>query len=260
MKRSYFYIIPLLFVLNACEVEHVEMCYPVRVKTTQAIGTSATSITADYKYNETNENLIDRIVWSNSQTHYFSYNKENQLVKVEKFDIKGLVKNEYRIEYSGNSILRIDKYLSHLNYFTQEEEDTAYVSYHTFIHDKGNVSTEEEYRLGDGSQEFALRFKKEYKYDDLGNISSLVSMDVAANDTAESYTFIYDLQKNPYNALQLIFNGETFVNNILQKVDLLTDEIYNYTVQYNPSMYPNQVSIKVGSYWSQHITYEYTCW
>ena len=259
MKRSFIYIIPLFLMLNACEGEHEIMCYPQRVKTTLASGTSAVSISADYKYNEINNKLIDRIIWSNSQTHYFSYNMEDQLIKAEEFDVKALLKKEFRIEYSGNQISRIDKYISNLNYFTQFEEDTAYVAFHTFQHDKGNVSEEEEYRRGDESQEFALKFKKEYKYDESGNISSLVSMDVAANDTAEAYSFLYDLQNNPYNALHLIFKGETFVNNILQKVDLVTDETYSYQVLYNASLYPDQINIKLDGYLYQVITYEYTC-
>lgn len=234
------------------------MCYPDWEKTTIG-GTSAFSITADYKYSEVNEKLIDRIIWSNSQTHYFSYNAEDHLIKAEEFDVKALLKREFRIEYSGNQISRIDKYISNLNYFTQEEEDTAYVAYHTFQHDKGNVSEEEEYRRADESQDFTLKYRKEYKYDDIGNVTSLVSMDVAANDTAEAYTYLYDLQNNPFKALHLIFKGETFVNNILEKVDLLTDETYSYQIIYNASLYPEQINVKLDGYFYSVITYGYTC-
>ena len=84
-------------------------------------------------------------------------------------------------------------------------------------------------------------------------------MNVAKNDTAEAYTFSYDSQNNPYNALELFFNGETFVNNILEKVDLVNDETATYQVIYNASMYPDQINIKVGGYLYQVITYDYVC-
>jgi hypothetical protein len=256
MKRSIIYIIPLFLLLNACVEEPEVMCYPQRVKTTIASGSGASSVTADYKYSG---NLIDRIVWSNSQTHYISYNAEEQVVKYEEFDVKNFVKTEYRVDYSGDQIMRIDKYISKLHYLTQIETDTAYVSYHTFLHDGANVSEELEYQRKDESEEFALRFMKEYTYDASGNISSLVSMDVVTNDTAEAYTFLYDYQKNPYNALELFFNGETFVNNILEKVDLVNDETYSYQVLYNANLYPNQINIKVDGYLYQVITYDYMC-
>jgi hypothetical protein len=84
-------------------------------------------------------------------------------------------------------------------------------------------------------------------------------MDVVTNDTAEAYTFLYDQQNNPYNELELYFYGETFVNNVLQKDDLMEDEIYSYQVIYNASQYPDQINIKIGSYLHKVITYDYTC-
>ncbi|MFC2129352.1 hypothetical protein ACFLQX_01085 [Bacteroidota bacterium] len=258
MKRLISFIFPLLFVFNtACEFEPAEIqCYPQRVKTTSSGGGGAVSITADYKYTG---KLVDRIIWSNFQTHYFSYDAENQLTKVEEFNDKTREKTEYKISYDGYQLSRIDKYLSALDYTTKEPLDTTYIGYQTFQHDGANISEEEVYSREDESQEFSLSYKKEYSYDMSGNIIKLVSMDVLSNDTAEAYTYSYDIFKNPFKALKLYFNGETFVNNVLEKVDLVSDETYTYQVLYNANNYPDQINIKEEGTLYQVITYEYTC-
>ncbi len=258
MGRPLSYIIPVLFVfILACEFTPAEIhCYPQRVKTTLSSGAGAVSITADYKYNG---KLIDRIIWSNHQTHNFSYDAENQLIKVEEFDIKTLVKTEYRISYDGYQLMRIDKYLSVLDYQFQEPVDTSYVGYQAFSHEGANVSEEEVYARKDESEEFSLVYTKEYSYDALGNITNLVSMDVISGDTAEAYIFTYDYQKNPYDALTLYFNGETFINNILQKDDLVSDETYTYQIIYNANQYPDQINIKEEGTLYQVISFDYTC-
>ncbi len=253
MKRPLFYIsILFLLFINACEIEHEVMCYPQRVKTVS--GADAT-ITADYKYEG---NLLDHIVWSNSQTHYFSYSTEDQLVKIEEFNYKQLIKKELRMDYEGDQLMRVDKFISRLDYQTRTEEDTSYLAYHTFDHSGGEVSEEEVYIRNDESEDFTLRFKKEYDYDLSGNISSMVSMDVVSGDTAEAYTFSYDYHKNPFNALKLYFNGESFINNVLQREDLVNDKVYTYQVIYNASQYPQQINIKEGIL-IQVITFDYTC-
>ena len=257
MKRTISYIIPLLFVFSSgCEVVPVEIeCYPQRVKTTLSTGAGAASITADYKYTG---KLVDRIIWSNSQTHYFSYDAENQLSKVEEVNVKTLIKTEYRITYDGYQLTRIDKYISILDYLTQEPVDTSYVGYQTLQHNGAYVSDEEVYERKKENKDFSLKFKKKYSYDLAGNISSLVSLK-PSGDTAESYTFSYDLLKNPYDALKLYFNGESFVNNILQREDLLNDNTYTYQVIYNANQYPDQVNIKEDGLLFQVVTYDYTC-
>ncbi len=242
--------------MSGCETEHEVECFPQRVKTTLASGTNATSITADYKYTG---NLIDRIIWSNSRTHYFSYNSEEQLTKIEEFNVKTLMKTEYRISYDGIYLSRVEQYLSVLDYQTQKEVDTSYVGYHTYIHENGNISEEKVFERENETQDFVLLQNSEYSYDILGNLTGMTSVDEISGDTLESYTFIYDLQKNPYNALQLYFHGETFVNNILQKDNLLTEETYTYQIIYNSSQYPNQINIKENGYLYQVITFDYVC-
>lgn len=257
MKRLFIYTALFVFVyISGCETEHEVSCFPQRVKTTLAIGTNATSITADYVYDG---DLILRIIWSNSQTHYLSYNSEDQLTKIEEFNVKSLVKTEYRISYNGNYLSRVEQYLSTLDYQTQKEVDTSYIAYHTYIHKNGNISAEEVFGRENENQDFVLLKNNEYSYDVFGNLTEMTSMDEISGDTIESYTFIYDLQKNPYNALQLYFHGETFVNNILGRENLLTEETYTYQIIYNPSQYPNQINIKENGYLYQVITFDYVC-
>ncbi len=247
----------MIFVfMSACETEHEVACFPQRVKTTLASGTNATSITADYKYTG---DLIDRIIWSNSQTHYFSYNTEDQLIKIEEFNVKTLMKTEYRIFYDGNYLSGVEQYFSVLDYQTQMEVDTSYVAYHTYAHENGNISTEKVFGRENESQDFVLLKNNAYSYDVFGNLTEMISMDDVSGDTLESYTFIYDLQKNPYNALQLYFHGKTFVNNILQKENLLSKETYTYQIIYNSTQYPNQINIKENGYMYQVITFDYVC-
>lgn len=258
MRPTISYIILLLFVfIAACEVTPTEYyCFPQRVKTTISTGAGAASITADYKYTG---KLVDRIIWSNSQTHYFSYDAENQISKIEEINVKTLQETEYRFTYDGNQLMRVDKYLSPLDYLTQEPVDTAYVGYQTFRHEGVNVSEEEVFVRKDESEEFSLKYIKEYSYDLAGNITKLVSMNVVKQDTAEAYTFSYDLQKNPYQGLKLYFNGETFINNILEKVDLVNDNTYTYQIIYNANQYPGQINIKEDGLLYQVITFDFIC-
>lgn len=258
MNRITSYILLLLFVFSsACETESTEVtCYPQRVKTTLSSGAGAISITADYKY--TGE-LVDRIIWSNSQTHYFSYDEENQLSKVEEINVKTLVKTEYRVTYDSYQLMRIEKYRSGLDYLTQQPIDTSYVGYQVFSHEGANVSEEEVFVRPDETVDFSLKYRKKYSYDQAGNITELVSMNLWSGDTAESYTFTYDLQKNPFDALKLYFNGESFVNNVLQKEDKVNDNTYNYQIIYNANLYPEQINVKEDGYLYQVITYDYTC-
>ena len=242
--------------MSSCEDEHEVACFPQRVKTTLALGTNATSITADYVYEG---NLIARIIWSNSQTHYFSYNSDDQLTKIEEFDVKSLVKTEYRISYDGNLLSRVEMYLSNLDYQYQTEVDTSYIAYHTYTSENGNISTEKVFGRESELLDFELLENKEYLYDISGNLTAMSSIDQISGDSLESYTFMYDLQKNPYNTLNLYFNGETFVNNILQKENLLTEELYTYQIIYNSTQYPKQINIKENGYLFQVITFDYVC-
>ncbi|MDX1314866.1 MAG: hypothetical protein R3356_05135, partial [Eudoraea sp.] len=185
MKSGSSYIIVLLLVFSsACEFEQEEThCYPVRIKSTLSTGAGAASTTADYKYEG---KLVDRIIWSNKQTHYFSYDTENRLAKVEEFNIRTLQETEYRLTYDGFQLSRIDKFISSLDYRTQEPVDTTHIGYQTFTHSGANVSEEEVFGRESEDEDFALLYTREYSYDLAGNITGMVSMNAISGDTAEA--------------------------------------------------------------------------
>lgn len=256
-KFSSHIVVLLLLFLLGCEFETGEVqCYPQRVKTLISTGAGAESITADYKYEG---KLIDRIIWSNKQTHYFSYDAQNQLTKVEEYDIQYLLMTAYDLTYDGLQLSRIDKYISRLDYLLHEPLDTAYLGYQVFVHKGAEISNEEVYEREDEAQEFYLKYTREYTYDESGNLTSMVSMDAVESDTAEAYIYSYDFEKNPYGALKLYFNGESFINNVLQRENLLNDEIYTYQIIYTPNQYPEQINVKQEGTLYQVITFDYTC-
>jgi len=89
-------LVMILFVFAGCETEQEVRCYPQRISTKGDAG--ATSITADFKYlNDT----LDRIIWSNYQEHYYSYNDSRKLIKVSRKNVLTLKKKRVRTNVRG---------------------------------------------------------------------------------------------------------------------------------------------------------------
>lgn len=256
-NRIAYLIVALTFVIGGCEPNEEEIkCFPQRVTSRIVQGAGATSITADYSYEE---EQLDHIVWSNFQTHFYFYDEANRLSVISQKNVQTFLKTEHHLTYQGELPVRRDNYRITLDRATQENLDTLHLSYHEYVNEGGRITEEMIYNLNEESGSFEFEVRNKYEYDLSGNLTSYVSMDEVLGDTLEAYTYIYDTGRNIYSSLNLMFDGETHVNNIRQKTDLLTGEVYDYTLSYTATMFPEQISVEVGSYRIEIINISYSC-
>jgi hypothetical protein len=248
----------MLGILFSCGGKGDEIqCYPTRVKRTISTGTGANSITADYKYTG---DLVDRIIWSNSQTHYYYYDDQRRLTEIERVNVARLQKTELFFTYEENLLTRIDNYLVNLDYVTQEDVDTVFTGYREMTYDAGRVIEENIYDvLTEQDDEIQHTYREKFEYDASGNLTSFEVIDMVRNTPVESYTMTYDLANNPYSAIDIYFDEASHVNNIVEKQDHIANETYSYTISYNANSYPQQIIIKLEGYLSEAISFDYEC-
>lgn len=242
--------------VSSCEPEEEIRCYPERITRKIATGSGNNTIIADYKYIE---DTLDHIVRSDFQTHYYKYNDEGQIAVVSRKNVQTYQDNQSRYSYDGGLLVRSDEYRVSLDRFTQEELDAVQTGYREFFYNGKLVMEEKIYQMNDTTESMELTLIKSFKYDPSGNITEYAAMNQPAGDTIEAYSYSYDLQRNPFSSMDLVFDGESHVNNIVEKTDLLTGEVASYQVLYNPTGFPNQVNIKLGDYISEIITIDYSC-
>lgn len=250
-------IVVTLFVISGCDDTQTEVeCLPQRITRMSAEGTKATSVTADFKYVE---ERLDRIVWSNFQTHYYSYREDGKLLKVERKDVKTFQKHESRILYSDELAERIDEYRMRLDRFSHEDLDTVHTGYRVFEYDGNKLVIEKVFGKMDDSEDMELKRYNEYMYDIAGNIVQYVSLNSFQGDTTEAYRYTYDSQRHPFSSLTLLFEGMSHVNNILQLSDLQKDVTYYNQIKYTPSSFPEQINVKQENYLTEVVSIDYTC-
>lgn len=235
-------------------------CYPTRVKRTFA-GTSATTITADYRYAG---NLVDRIIWSNSQTHYYYYDEQQRISEIARVYVERLQKSLLKFSYENDRIERIDEYTITLDYVTQEDTDTVYSGYRELEYDAGRVVAEHYYVVKEDQKNAAFdqTYRHDFEYDAAGNLVSYTVTDILQDQIVESWSMEYDTGSNPYSAIDLYFNKESNVNNILRRTDNISGESFTHQVIYNTNAYPQQVTIRNEAFQGnivEVITYDYEC-
>lgn len=257
MKRNFISILFVIVIMvSGCEKEKEIACYPQRVTKRFVGGSGATSLTADYKYVG---DTLDRIIWSNYQTHFFTYNQPGNLSIVSRKNVQTFKRHESRLVYEDELVLKVNEYIMNLDRSTQEDIDTILSGYREFEYDGGEVQGEKVYSIDELSGEMGLDFFKKYEYDLNGNMISYVSLDDINGDTTEAFSYTYDNQKNPFSSLNLLFEGETHVNNIVESIDLLTDNVYSYQISYSFEDLPEQINIKQESILLELITIDYMC-
>ncbi len=251
------YFLTALLLLVACERQDETECFPQRITRTILQGTNANAITSDYKYQD---NRLDHIIFSNSQTHYFIYGDNGRLATVDMIDVKNFQENEYRMDYDGEGKLkRMDHYRMQLDRITQAALDTTYMGYSEFTYKGGWVSGKNAYSMDVGTGDLIHATRDSYSYDISGNITIHLSLDLVTGDTLVNDSMVYDRQRNLFSSLDLYFDGESHVNNLVEKTSLLSGEVYSYQILYSTSGFPDQVNIKLDGYLSEVIRVNYLC-
>jgi hypothetical protein len=251
-------IILFILVSSGCdEMQPAEVaCFPQRITRMNAEGTKASSVTADFKYEA---ERLNRIVWSNFQTHYYSYREDGKLEKVERKNVQTYQKHESRIIYGDELVERIDEYRMRLDRFTHEDLDTVQAGYRDFEYDGSKLVAERVYEKADDSEDMELQRYNEYMYDIAGNIVQYVSLEEIGGDTIEAFSYIYDSRRHPFSSLALLFEGESHVNNVLQRTNLQKGVTYFNQIIYTPSSFPEQINVKQEDYLTEVVSIDYTC-
>jgi hypothetical protein len=258
MRRILLTIIPLIVILaSGCDEPEQDMsCFPQRLKRMAAEGTKAEPITADFKYEE---ERLDRIVWSNFQTYFNSYDEAGRLVKVARKNVQNFQKLESRISYESELAVRTDEYRMRMDRFTHDDLDTMHMGYRLFEYDGDRLMVEKVYEKKDDSDQMELLFYKEYTWDLSGNIIQYICLEDIQGDTIEAFSYTYDTMRHPYSSLDLVFDGESHVNNILKKTNLLKGVDYNNQVEYSHTGFPKQIIVRQDDYLAEVVSIDYNC-
>ena len=256
-NRIILFSLAMAIISAGCETDpELVVCLPQRVKSTVQGGSGAESVTSDYKYEN---GRLDHIIMSNFQTWYYRYDDQGRISVLERKNFQTYVKYESRYSYDGELPDRVNEYRMALDRATQADKDTTFIGYRTFEISGSRISGEYIYSLNDTTSEVELKEYISYSYDQSGNMTEYTSFEQASEDTLFAYSFVYDNHQSPYKDLNLPFNGESNVNNILEKKDLLEDDVYNYQLIYTSNGYPEQINVKLGSYLIEVISIEYDC-
>ena len=240
---------------SACETEQIVSCYPLRITRTISQGTKATAITADYKYEN---DLLDRIILSNYQTHYYRYDENDRVTVISRKNVQTYAKSESWLTYTDGLPSRSDEYRITLDAFTQEDSDTTLTGHRDFVYEGNKVVSEKIFEKNELGT-MVLAGIKEYEYDGAGNMTKYLHLTDLEGDTIEAFSYVYDLLPNPFSSLELPFEGETHVNNVLESTDLISGDVYFHQVVYGPTNFPSQVNIKQETYLTEVIRIDYTC-
>jgi len=259
MKHLILLAVLALFLFTvACESvqeEEETICLPVNMSITLVQGQHTSKIIADFHYIPETERL-DHITWSNHQTHYFEYDAMDRikLVRIIKVDTK--VQEEQWYVYDGFLVERVDLVKRNLDYTYLEPLDSIYTGYVEYIYEGENVIEVSEYEISAGGYREEYIRKVTYEYDNKDNLLSSTELDPRSGESS-SNSMTYDQSKHPYAELQYYFNGESYVNNMLTRMDEESGFDYTYEISLNEHEYPNTVYEKLGSAYTRYISYAY---
>jgi len=203
-------VLPLFLLAIGCETVEPEVepvCLPSNISMTLVQGSQTSKILADFHYISGTE-LLDRITWSNHQTHYFEYDDMDRIQVIRVMNVDTKVQEERWYVYDGLLVERVDLIKRNLDYTYLEPLDSIYAGYIEYNYENGNISEEFEYEISaDGHREEYVR-NTSYAYDDQGNLISSTELDPRSGESAQR-TMSYDQTKHPYFALQYYFQGES---------------------------------------------------
>lgn len=251
-------VLVLFLLATACETAPEELestCLPLKLSMTLVQGSSTTKIIADFHYIPDTE-LLDRITWSNHQTHYFEYDDMGRLkvLKMMKVDVR--VQEERWFEYDGDLVERVDLIKRNLDYAYLEPLDSIYTGYVEYEYEGKYVIEESEYEISEGGFREDYIRNVSYTYDSEGNLTAVEEYDPSSGER-NTTSMTYDQSKHPYFALPYYFEGTSYVNNMLSKSDEGTGMDYTYDLVLNEFEYPETVYEKLGSTYTRFISYSY---
>jgi len=258
MRNFLGYILVICFaVISSCEPASEKIfCYPSRVTTTTASGTGSASVISDYHYDG---DTLRYIIYSTGQAHYYEYDNSGRLLLVKEINDKSWQKDEYALNYDGDELLKIDIFLMRLDYADRTDLDTFQYTFREFEYEGGHIIRENYYSREADTVEFSLAMVKEYTYDTAGNITEIHQTDKISKEEI-NISMAYDTGKNPFSALNLMFNGEeSYVNNLLTKTNDRTGATFQYTVVYNGQLYPEQTIEKENGNINRIERFDYDC-
>jgi len=259
MKHYIFLPVLALFLLTmSCESvpeEEETICLPVNMSITLVQGQHTSKIIADFHYIPETDRL-DHITWSNHQTHYFEYDELDRIKMVRMVKVDTKVQEEQWYVYDGFLVERVDLVKRNLDYTYLEPLDSIYTGYVEYLYSGENVIEESEYEISAGGYREEYIRKVTYDYDGKDNLLSSTELDPRSGESS-STTMTYDQSKHPFAELQYYFKGESYVNNMLTRMDEASGFDYSYDISLNEFEYPNTVYEKLGSAYTRFISYSY---
>lgn len=251
-------VLVLFFMVSSCELapEEVETTLlPLKISMTVVQGSNTNKILADFHYIPDTE-LLDRITWSNHQTHYFEYDELGRLKVLRMMKVDVRVQEERWFVYDGDQVERVDLIKRNLDYAYLEPLDSIYTGYVEYEYEGAYVVEESEYEISeDGFREDYVR-NVSYTYDSDGNLTAVEEYDPGSGER-NTTSMTYDQSKHPYFALPYYFEGISYVNNMLSRSDEESGMEYTYDLVLNEFEYPETVYEKLGSAYTRFISYSY---
>ena len=257
--KNYFLLVVLALSLLAIGCESVEpevepVCLPTSISMTVVQGSQTLKIIADFHY-RTGTDLLDRITWSNHQTHYFEYDELDRIKVIRVMNVDTKLQEERWFNYDGFLVESVDLIKRNLDYTYLEPLDSIYAGYIEYKYEGSYITEESEYEItADGHREEYIR-NTSYGYDTEGNLLSRTDLDPVSGQSTQT-TMSYDQTKHPYFALQYYFQGESYVNNMLTRSEESGFD-YTYNLTLNEYEYPETVYEKLGSAYTRIINYAY---
>jgi len=260
MKNARLFALLLIpaWIFSSCEQateEQERICLPQRMNATIVQGSRTEKIIADFHYKEDTE-VLDRITWSNHQTHYFEYDEQGRIRVVRQVKVDKKVQEELWFHYDGALVNRIDRVEKNLDYVFLEPIDSTLVGYREFSYQGSLILEERYYSLTQNGHMELFEQKREYEYDSQGNILNALSTNIREKNS-ETVRLSYDKSKHPFSALQYYFSGESYVNNILTKSEAESGFDYSYDYELNAYNYPETIYEKLGAVNTRIIRYTY---
>lgn len=250
-------VLPLFLLAISCESVEPEIepvCIPTNISMTVVQGSQTLKIIADFHYRPGTE-LLDRITWSNHQTHYFEYDESDRLKVIRVMNVDTKVQEERWYNYNGSLVESVDLIKRNLDYTYLEPLDSIYTGYVEYAYEGSYITEESEYEItADGHREEYTR-KTSYGYDTEGNLIFRTDLDPISGVSTQT-TMTYDQTRHPYFALQYYFQGESYVNNMLTRSEESGFD-YTYNLTLNEYEYPETVYEKLGSAYTRIINYAY---
>lgn len=258
MNKQTLLILFTAFLIQSCESEQEQMTQtllPETASETIIDGVSTRRIMADFHYVE-GSRLIDRIVWSNHQTHFFEYGEKDRLLVVRKVKVQEKLQDEYWFEYQEERMIRANIIRKNLDYFCLLPLDSSYVGYLDYQYEEGRVAEERRHGFDqEGNQ--VLEQKRTFSYDPEGNIIRRVTTSYGEPESTLSEEMSYDKGLHPFSGLHYYFTGNSHRNNVVSLTTSHDNTCYQYELEANSDGYPEIIFESLGAYHSRVLRYTY---